>query len=98
MSLTQQLQEQQDTFRQQAPQEVLAVAEGATDELAASGIIDGAPKKGTKLADFNLPNQTGETRSLSSLVANGPVVVTFYSAPRSQGTRRDTSCNFPRTT
>ena len=60
------------------PKEALAVMMKATEELSASGIVEKAPKKGEKLKEFKLPNQTGESRSLASLCENGPVVVTFY--------------------
>ena len=60
------------------PEEALSVLMKATKELGASGIVERAPKKGEKLKDFDLPNQTGEKRSLASLRESGPVVVTFY--------------------
>ena len=78
MSLAAQLSDQQKAFRQKAPQETQNTMNAATNQLAASGIVDAAPKKGEKLADFELPNQAGEKRSLEELRAKGPVVVTFY--------------------
>ena len=60
------------------PDDAAAVMMKATEELGASGIVEAAPKQGEKLEDFELPNQTGEKRSLAALRKNGPVVVTFY--------------------
>lgn len=60
------------------PEEVQKVMANATHELEASRIVDRAPKKGEKLRDFELANQTGENRSLATLRQSGPVVVTFY--------------------
>ena len=60
------------------PKDALEVMMNATQELGASGIAEQAPKQGDKLQDFELPNQTGEQRSLAAMLKNGPVVVTFY--------------------
>ena len=60
------------------PEEVLPVMMKATKDLKESGIVERAPKKGDKLENFELPNQTGEKRSLTKLREKGPVVVTFY--------------------
>ena len=60
------------------PKDALAVMMKANEDLSASGIVDRAPKKGEQLKAFELPNQTGEQRSLASLREKGPVVVTFY--------------------
>ena len=60
------------------PADALEVMMNATQELGASGIEQQTPKQGDKLKDFELPNQTGDQRSLATLRKNGPVVVTFY--------------------
>ena len=60
------------------PEDALPVLMKATKELEESGIVGRAPKKGDKLESFELPNQTGDSRSLDDLRKNGPVVVTFY--------------------
>ncbi len=78
MTLTKQLQDQQDGFRQNAAQDIQNAMDEATNRLAASGITDAAPKQRSKLLNFDLANQTGEKRSLTNLIKNGPVVVTFY--------------------
>ncbi|MBI1181756.1 MAG: redoxin domain-containing protein [Alphaproteobacteria bacterium] len=77
MSLDQKLQE----LRAQAaalPEERRAVMEGATRDLIASGIAGQALKAGDMVPDFELPNQRGETVRFADLVAQGPVVISFY--------------------
>jgi hypothetical protein len=58
--------------------EDVAKMEAATEELIRSGIAEGAKKKGDRAPDFTLPNPSDEQLSLSGLLAQGPVVVTFY--------------------
>ena len=60
------------------PADALEVMMNATQELGASGIEQQTPKQGDTLKDFELPNQTGDQRSLATLRKSGPVVVTFY--------------------
>lgn len=60
------------------PEDALQVVISASEELGASGIVELAPKKGDQLAEFELPNPTGTKRNLATLLADGPVVVTFY--------------------
>ena len=50
----------------------------ATEALIRSGIADKAKKAGELAPDFSLPNTSGEMVKLSDLLAQGPVVVTFY--------------------
>ncbi len=78
MSLSDQIIEFQKSFLTSVPQEVLAKMMKATEDLAATGIAERAPKVGDTLAEFSLPNQTGATVTLSDLTAKGPVIITFY--------------------
>jgi peroxiredoxin Q/BCP len=48
---------------------------------------------GTKVSDFSAPDQDGEQRSLSSLLANGPVVLFFYPKAMTSGCTAE-SCHF----
>lgn len=48
---------------------------------------------GAQLADFTLPDQHGAQRSLSELLAGGPVVLFFYPAAMSSGCTKE-SCHF----
>ena len=61
-----------------APPEVIATLGTELRRLAESGIAKGALQVGAKAPDFLLPETRGGTVSLSSLLAKGPTVVTFY--------------------
>jgi peroxiredoxin Q/BCP len=50
-------------------------------------------KPGDRLPDFELPDQTGTTRSLSSLLAGGPLVLFFYPAAMTPGCTKE-ACHF----
>ena len=47
-------------------------------EVAATGIVDKAPKVGDKAELFELPDATGKIVKLEDLLAKGPVVLTWY--------------------
>jgi peroxiredoxin Q/BCP len=49
--------------------------------------------KGDTVEDFELPDQTGTPRKLSTLLAGGPVVLFFYPAALSSGCTVE-ACNF----
>ena len=78
MSLKEELSALKAQSMQKIPAEALPVLMKASKELEESGIVGQAPKKGDKLENFELPNQTGESQSLADLRKKGPVVVTFY--------------------
>jgi hypothetical protein len=78
MSLQKALQEFKEGVVAQLPPEDVAKMDEATEELVRSGIAAGAKKAGDQAPDFTLPNPSGEMVSLSRLLAQGPVVVTFY--------------------
>lgn len=48
---------------------------------------------GDKAPDFTLPDQDGNTRSLTALLAAGPVVLFFYPAAMTSGCTKE-SCHF----
>jgi peroxiredoxin Q/BCP len=50
-------------------------------------------KVGDVVDDFELPDQSGTTRSLGELLADGPVVLFFYPAAMTAGCTRE-SCHF----
>jgi peroxiredoxin Q/BCP len=50
-------------------------------------------KQGDKVADFELPDQTGTVRSLTSLLADGPIVLFFYPAAMTPGCTKE-ACHF----
>ena len=78
MSLDQKISEYRASFRTKVATDIQDVMANATTALADSGITSQAPKVSDKLPNFNLTNQQGESRTLESLLSNGPVVVTFY--------------------
>ncbi|MEU6911806.1 peroxiredoxin-like family protein [Streptomyces olindensis] len=64
--------------QQQIPAEIREIMRRAGRELADSGQADRALTVGGKAPRFNLPSATGQTLSLDALLAEGPVVLTFY--------------------
>jgi peroxiredoxin Q/BCP len=50
-------------------------------------------KPGDTVADFELPDQTGAPRTLSGLLADGPVVLFFYPAAMTPGCTKE-ACHF----
>lgn len=50
-------------------------------------------KKGELVADFELPDETGTPRRLSTLLQSGPVVLFFYPGAMTYGCTRE-SCHF----
>jgi thioredoxin-dependent peroxiredoxin len=50
-------------------------------------------KRGDQVAEFELPDQTGTVRSLTGLLANGPVVLFFYPAAMTPGCTKE-ACHF----
>src|SRR3954451_22956337 len=50
-------------------------------------------KRGDQVAEFELPDQTGIVRSLTGLLANGPVVLFFYPAAMTPGCTKE-ACHF----
>ena len=76
------LQEQMDAFKkgfvEQAPEQALKTMERAGEKLRNSGIADRAVKVGDKAPDFSLSNTSETEISLTALLANGPVVLSFF--------------------
>ena len=50
-------------------------------------------KPGDRVPEFELPDQTGTSRSLTGLLAGGPVVLFFYPAAMTPGCTRE-ACHF----
>lgn len=50
-------------------------------------------KRGDQVAEFELPDQTGTVRSLTSLLADGPIVLFFYPAAMTPGCTKE-ACHF----
>ena len=79
---TQTLQEQLDatseSFAERMPPEVIRNIDAAVKDVADSGILDRVLKVGDHAPDFILPDATGTDVKLSSLLKQGPVVLTWY--------------------
>ena len=78
MSLSEDINKLNNDFAAQAPAEVVTAIRQAIEGLKHAGIADNSCKQGDTAPDFELPNVRGENVSLSSLLANGPVVLSFY--------------------
>jgi peroxiredoxin Q/BCP len=50
-------------------------------------------KRGDRVSEFKLPDQTGTVRSLTSLLADGPIVLFFYPAAMTPGCTKE-ACHF----
>jgi peroxiredoxin len=77
------LQDQLDAFKadfegRRAPPAVVAVMHRATAALAASGQADRALQAGARAPDFVLPDATGRIVRTTDLLAEGPLIITFY--------------------
>lgn len=67
-----------ETRQQQIPAEIREIMHRAGQELADSGQADRALTAGAQAPRFRLPSATGQTLALDDLLAEGPVVLTFY--------------------
>lgn len=72
------LREQNEANRERIPDGTLAVMDGATTALAATGLAERCLAVGAQAPEFTLPDATGADVSLSSLLARGPVVLAYY--------------------
>jgi peroxiredoxin len=77
------LQERLDAFKadfegHKAPPEAVAIMRRATADLIASGQSERALKAGNRAPDFALEDQDGKTWRSAELLAQGPLVLTFY--------------------
>ena len=50
-------------------------------------------KRGDRVAEFELPDQTGSMRSLTDLLAGGPIVLFFFPAAMTPGCTKE-ACHF----
>src|SRR5258708_13417166 len=76
------LEQQIEAFQHQSaarmPSEVQERLKARRTELVQSGIADKSLKIGDTAPDFTLPDANGQPVTLSTLLALGPVVLTFY--------------------
>lgn len=78
MSLQDQITEYKAGFIQKVPANIQELMKLATQNLADTGITEKIPKVSEKIVEFSLPNQNGTTVNLTDLLAQGPVIMTFY--------------------
>jgi AhpC/TSA family len=78
MVLSERLDQIRSGAKTRIPPEALAVMERSVADLRASGIMDRIAKVGQRAPDFTLPDAAGHDVHLASLLARGPVVLSFY--------------------
>lgn len=78
MALREKLDSIREMGKTRIPPEARAIMERSVEELRASGAVMRVAKVGQPAPDFSLPNAAGQEVSLKSLLARGPVVLSFY--------------------
>jgi cytochrome oxidase Cu insertion factor (SCO1/SenC/PrrC family) len=78
MSLQKKLSAMKKGVEAQAPKEAVEIMHRATADLEKSGILEGTVKVGDPAPDFSLTNADGQEFRLRELLAEGPVVLSFY--------------------
>ena len=78
MSLKDELDKLRAASAEKFPRETLAVMQGATKDLIASGIAEQSANQGSAAPDFSLPNAHGEPVASEALWGDSPAVVSFY--------------------
>ena len=78
MSLAEILDRTRTAAEAKRPPEIVAEMHRAVDELRSSGAVDRIIKAGERMPSFRLPNQDGQAVDSATLLARGPLVVTFY--------------------
>ena len=78
MTLKEQLDELKAKSAARVPPETRDVMRRAVEDLRRSGLADRALKVGDRVPDVTLPDEDGRPVSLASLLARGPVVLSFY--------------------
>ena len=78
MSLQEKLDGFKAGFLANTPSDVRQKMTAATEDLARSGMLSDVLNEGDRLPGFSLPNQLGAEVKSSQLLAEGPMIVTFY--------------------
>ncbi|NEQ69599.1 MAG: AhpC/TSA family protein, partial [Symploca sp. SIO2D2] len=78
MTLTNELAQFKEQFRQNQPEIVKTTMAQATQDLIDTGIADQSLKLGDQMPPVSLPNATGQTVNVNQLLESGPVVISFY--------------------
>jgi hypothetical protein len=78
MALQEKLDKLKADFEAKAPKDAMEIMHRATDDLRNSGIMQGVLKSGDTAPDFALKNADENVIRLKDLLANGPLVLSFY--------------------
>lgn len=78
MGLQDRLNRIREATAKQVPQEFLDVVHQFVNDLRDSGIMETVLKVGDKAPSFTLLSYTGNSVELGQLLANGPLVISFY--------------------
>jgi len=78
MALSERLDQIRAGAKTRIPPEAHAVMERSVADLRATGIMNRIAKVGQRAPDFTLPDAAGHDVRLASLLARGPVVLSFY--------------------
>ena len=78
MTLKEKLEAIKAQAKTRIPADAQAIMQRSIEDARASGIMARVPKVGDRAPDFTLPDATGRPVSLESLLAKGPVVLSFY--------------------
>jgi hypothetical protein len=78
MTLREQLDARRAQSRERMPAELRALMDQGTEALRQSGVADRSLNVGDVMPAFTLPNATGQMVSSADLLAQGPLVVSFY--------------------
>jgi AhpC/TSA family len=78
MTLGERLDAMREASKARIPPETRAVMQRSVDDLRASGITSRIARVGGAAPDFTLPNSEGRLVGLKELLAQGPVVLSFY--------------------
>lgn len=78
MNLKLQLKKLKEESLKDIPQDIMDVLKAAAEKLAKEEIGKNALKTGDKIPDFVLKNAVGERINSNDLLADGPLVISFY--------------------
>ena len=78
MSLRLTLNTMREKATERMPPESLEIMHRATEELRASGILEGVAKVGDPLPSFALQNTAGEWVRSEEVLSEGPLIVNFF--------------------
>jgi hypothetical protein len=78
MTLQEQLDRLREAAKKRIPPDTYAIMQRHVETLRASGILDRVPRVGDRAPEFTLPDGTDRPVSLKRLLAQGPVVLSFF--------------------